>query len=320
MNTKVDAYRILLTGWPRALLAFVLVALFLFGILFLLWVLPKHQVPSSIKDPETRFTVEDRARQTLASVFGAGFLLVTGVATWTTVRATQKNVKVAEENLRVTQENFRVTQDKQATDNFIKALEMLGASSFVVRAGGIYTLERILKYSSDQKQSIIDILATYIRQNSLLLSEDEKAKDVVFLGLRIDIQSALTVLSRRTQSNVNIEAIKVLLHNSNLRGAQLTAADFRSIYLHGVDLSNSVISGANFEGVILKKANLTGASLQNAIMREVDFEDTILLGTNLGGADLRNARKLTQSQLDSAVTNAETQASPPLQVKLPKVD
>jgi hypothetical protein len=89
-----------------------------------------------------------------------------------------------------------------------------------------------------------------------------------------DVQAALTVLGRLPQQpNVS---------RGDLAGAQLAGAR---------------LGGANLAGAQLATADLAGAQLDGAN----------LSGAQLGGADLRHARALTQSQLDAARGNAETQ-------------
>jgi hypothetical protein len=58
------------------------------------------------------------------------------------------------------------TKEGQITDRYTAAIDNLGDSSADVRLGGIYALQRIMKDSSRDQASIVDVLSAYIREHS----------------------------------------------------------------------------------------------------------------------------------------------------------
>jgi len=75
-------------------------------------------------------------------------------------------------------------------------------------------------------------------------------------------------------------------------GADLIGADLRRADLHGANLRGALLIGADLTGADLGLADLTGADLR---------------GARLAGADLRGSVFLTQSQLDAATGDTDTE-------------
>ena len=66
-----------------------------------------------------------------------------------------------------TARNFSLTRQGQVTDRYTKAIEQLGSDKGIdVRIGGIYALERIAHDSPRDHPTIMDVLATFIRDHS----------------------------------------------------------------------------------------------------------------------------------------------------------
>jgi len=87
----------------------------------------------------------------------------------------------------------------------------------------------------------------------------------------------------------------------SLRNAALQEAD-----LHGANLQDADLEGARLSVADLMKANLRRANLRNADFWMADMKDAILQGADLQGANLSDVTNLTQTQLDSAITNHTT--------------
>ncbi|WP_331755421.1 pentapeptide repeat-containing protein (plasmid) [Streptomyces sp. NBC_00846] len=103
------------------------------------------------------------------------------------------------------------------------------------------------------------------------------------------------------------------LYGANLSGADLSdaflyGANLRSADLSNVDLSNHAdLSNANLDGANLDGANLSGANLSNADLDGANLSNAILSIADLSGADLSDVRHLTRKQVDSALTDSDTQ-------------
>ena len=73
--------------------------------------------------------------------------------------------------------NLKATEDKQVTERFSKAIELLGrdgANDVHVRLGGIYALERIANDSDKDYWQVMEILTAYVREQSPWTKEKEK--------------------------------------------------------------------------------------------------------------------------------------------------
>ena len=143
---------------------------------------------------------------------------------------------------RIAAENVKIADRNSFTDTFTKAIEQLGASSqdkpsIEVRLGAIYALEKLSQSNDDYYQAIIDILCSYVRQNSPT-TEDNKA-------LRIDVQTAMTVIGKRS---VKVDEMHLDLSYTNLQDADLEKADLAHAFLAHAFLAHANLGGAYLEG------------------------------------------------------------------------
>ena len=151
----------------------------------LLWKLPQSQV-AAVRDRKDRVDLESKSRQTLAQIVG-GVVLLGG--------------------LYITAQTLRTTQEGQITDRFTKAIDQLGKDNMAVRLGGIYALERIARDSEYDHPAVIEVLTTFVREQTqgrletsrswlaTLLPKDQDASQPP-----ADIQAILTVLGRRKRT------------------------------------------------------------------------------------------------------------------------
>ena len=125
-----------------------------------------------------------------------------------------------------TARNFSLTRQGQVTDRYTKAIDQLGSDKGLdVRIGGIYALERIAHDSPPDHPTIMDVLATFIRDHS---SEqwppaEPGRVDPPERATRPDVQAALTVIGRRNPRHDRRWSGRVDLHS-----AVLTRADLRA--------------------------------------------------------------------------------------------
>jgi uncharacterized protein YjbI with pentapeptide repeats len=88
---------------------------------------------------------------------------------------------------------------------------------------------------------------------------------------------------------------------ANLRHAALQEAD-----LHDANLQEADLEGAHLSVADLMRANLSCANLRSADFWMADMKDANLRGADLQGANLSDVTNLTQSQVDSAITDSST--------------
>jgi hypothetical protein len=114
------------------------------------------------------------------------------------------------------------------TDPFTKAIDQLGAvdasgrSKLQTRLGAIYRLERIARDSEKDHWPVMELLTTYVRENSPVTDRGNAQESGVAKKPRprTDIQAILTVLGRRERRYERIGQV-IDLHGANLRGANL---------------------------------------------------------------------------------------------------
>jgi hypothetical protein len=112
----------------------------------------------------------------------------------------------------------------------------------------------------------------------------------------------------------------------NFRGVYALSTDFTDASLKGASFQNTdtpyrvaflkcaIFNGANLEGATFNGANLRGARFNNAIFsKNTRFDQADLTGANFQKADLREVLGLTQTQIDSAMTDNDTKLPPYVQ-------
>jgi hypothetical protein len=191
--------------------------------------------------------------------------------------------------------NYQATQNKQISECFSKAIELLGNENLGVRLGGIYELEGIARDSEKYNWKVIEILAGFVRDRSLSRKEKEKTTtmletdkqdETAFSDLALDeqrqeerqislpptdIQSALLILDRS-------------IEETNRRILDLRGSDFS--YLKIAPSLLSVFKGMNLADANFQKANLSGANLSRANLSGANLSGANLSGVNLSGANL----------------------------------
>ncbi len=194
-------------------------------------------------------------------------------------------------NYQGNKEDRRLTQERLVTDRFSKAVEQLGKDKTTVRIGGIYALERIAKDSPKDFWTIMEVLTSYVRENSSLPSKlkklpkneqerEQRQKELENLTeVKIDVQTVLTVIRRRKDPKPNREE-KIDLRFTNLEAANLEAANLEAANLEAANLEAANLEAANLRYANLRYANLRYANLRYANLRYA----------NLSSADLRYAK------------------------------
>ena len=225
--------------------------------------------------------VENSARVTLAQIIG-GLALLLGL--WFTFQS-----------VRTGRENLRITEEGNITERFCKAVDMLGSDKLELRLGGIYALERLAKTYPKEHWTIMEVLTTFVRENSHKLLSGQQAGTT-----REDIQAIMTVLGRRKWSKtetqrLNLDGVNLpncILVNANLKDAAMNSANLQGAYLNKANLTSVLLNDANLSEARLQEANLEGAFLLNAKLKK----------TELGKANLSKAF-LREANLNEAFSN-----------------
>ncbi len=216
----------------------------------------------------------------------------------------------------------RLLMRRRVTGRYTKAIEQLRSKELDVRIRGIYALQRVARNSAQDHPTVMEVLATFIRERSrepwpLRDSGDREQER----STRPDVQAAINVILRRDPER-DIRSIDLRranlpranltdadlpganLHRANLTGANLIRAHLRHADLTDADLPGANLTGANLTDVKLTVADLTvadltGANLTGANLTDADLTDADLHRAHLTGADLRRAN-LTDANLTDA--------------------
>ncbi|MFG1711315.1 pentapeptide repeat-containing protein [Nonomuraea sp. M3C6] len=206
-----------------------------------------------------------------------------------------------------TARTLETTQEGQITDRYTKAVEQLASLAPDVRLGAIYALERIGLDSPRDRETIVNLLTTYVRNRDFCTSRpDQKtlprqcvAKTlnellkIPLVPLSPDVvaawESAQTLRRRTGLGYELVDLANVRFPRADLSHALLSRVDLRGADLRGSRLVKALITDSNLEG-----ADLRGADLSNIDARVDDLEDAWFgdgggKGVSFSLADLRGA-------------------------------
>ena len=225
------------------------------------------------------------------------------------------------------EEQTRADLQRRITESFTKAVEQLGSDKLAIRLGGVYTLERISKESSDDYWTVMETLTGFVREHARWKESEGAAashtvarfyqgddqSDQADHGPRTDVAAVLAVIMRRSRENREREVrekLRLSLMGTDLRGATLRGAHLERAVLRGVHLGRADLAGAHLEraglaGAHFDRAVLTDAHLEGAFLRGAHLEGAVLDGAHLEGAVLIEAHLegavLIKAHLEGAV-------------------
>ncbi|WP_105973743.1 pentapeptide repeat-containing protein [Streptomyces geranii] len=180
-------------------------------------------------------------------------------------------------------EQATLTREGQMTDRYATAIELLAAAELTKRLGGIYALERIMRDSPKDHETIIEVLAAFVREHSPRPEQDESVEsEREHETMKDHVQAALTVLGRRPERT---ESFAINLRNTDLRAAHLPRAKLRSANLQG-----SFLEYAELQGADLLEANMEACHLENADLSGADLTSVNLRRSHLHSTSLKEAR------------------------------
>jgi Pentapeptide repeats (8 copies) len=217
-------------------------------------------------------------------------------------------------SLDATRDQIKISEQGLVADRFGRAVEQLGNSeSIEVRLGGIYALERFARDSPSDHQTVIEVMAAFVRNRAGRPEggdcgprPTEEQMMAVFTNrwpeVPVDIQAAVTVLGRRDAARD--DGTRIDLRHTCLRGVSFITLNFAGAIFQDADLSYSDARHANMNDANLTWASLVEvdafeASFAGANFLRADLSSATLSHANLRGANLNNAT-LTGVALNSA--------------------
>jgi hypothetical protein len=219
-----------------------------------------------------------------------------------------------------TARNFILSREGQVTDRYTKAVAQLGDEELDVRIGGIYALERIARDSTRDYPTVMEVLATFVREHSQeewppsgRAIHDPDA-DAVPRATRPDVQAAITVIGRRRSKGI---PLPINLTGAKLVRVDLTLADLRRVNLSHADLYRASLVGSNLTDAILDQAALTRASLTDANLTSAKLFHADLYDADLSGADLTDADLNTADLSEARLPGAKLTRADLADVRFP---
>lgn len=219
-----------------------------------------------------------------------------------------EQAELTRESLRQSESNAirqaEIAREGQVTDRYVSAIHLIASENETEQLGGIYSLERIMHDSTKDHNTVVEVLAGFIRQHAKPRKGLTRSSDPV--------QAALGALSRRPKREepFHIDLRRVTLsectienaefRNINLRGANLTDIAFQECNLSLANLTSTIISQCRFS-----KCNMTRIELDEAKIQQTSFfsgEAQELSGSNAGFTDCR----ISHTNLKGAYLDAST--------------
>jgi len=253
------------------------------------------------------------------ALIGAGGAVIVAVAgflanvrnTSVTSAVSKSAVAVSQQAVEAARRTVELTEQGQVTDRYTKAIDQLSSKELEVRIGGIYALERIARDSPRDHPTVMEVLATFVRDHSREPwppppAADPPGTDPAQREIRPDVQAGITVIGRRDRQQdrqtINLSGSDLTgasFEKADLNGVELTGANLTRAWLRGVNLFEPLLSGANFTGAWLREAKLTFAHLYGANLTGANLTGADLSHADLGRADLTRAN-LTHANLTEA--------------------
>lgn len=267
-----------------------IVALATFAVLYvwLPWLIDGNRLHQMSAQNQQTTLADDRG-DILKAIAGAAGV----VAIIYTVRRhdlERRSVELTKETLQATRERDNesalLARDSQVTDRYTKAIAQLASSNPTECLGGIYALERIMHDSERDHQTIVEVLAAFVREHATPPIGSSEA-NLQHSRILVSIQAALTVIGRRP---VRHEANPIDLGGVWLPGVVLPDARMHDVNFYGANLSATNFVNANLERAYLaeatlKEANLTEANLRDASLYRVHAERARFAETHLETAN-----------------------------------
>lgn len=185
-------------------------------------------------------------------------------------------------------------KEKAVTEAFAKSVELLGNQREAARQGGIYALGRLAVDNSELHPMIMDIVASYIRQesrNRFFKEKNERKKE----GKSIDKDELINEL-RSEPMPMDIEAAIAVIRERDVQHDKIPG---EGEYL--LDLSNAYIFTADFSNTKLSRVNFSDSVLINCVFDKTDLSESNFVASNL------KESSITQEQVNSmGDTNEKT--------------
>lgn len=233
------------------------------------------------------------------------------IGLWFTYRRTKSQENQIQEFVK----QNKIAENGNVNDRFKNAIEHLGSDNEVISLGGIHSLHRIAKEHPAYRQTVFDILCSYIREKTKNIEVKEQYTDEEIKSHAIKpticIQTTIDLLFKSKKID---DYIYVRL-KANLQGVKCIGANFDNAMLEGADLRFSDLSLSSFSCCELSCAEfykaymyhsslrwtrLVGAELKNVRFESMEFSSCLMFGADLRGAQLSAIGRDNSIRLEGA--------------------
>jgi uncharacterized protein YjbI with pentapeptide repeats len=164
--------------------------------------------------------------------------------------------------------------ERRITELYVKGVEQLGSENPTVRIGGLFALERLAENSPRLRETVVDVLCTYLRCEPL---EGDTVTRVTTQGVLLDHLAF--------ESKYSFHKTHWSLGMITLSGAKLDNFDFKSAKVDTVHFDGCAFRGrTQFEDAVIRGADFCYATfdgptkfvnskLQKAFFVEATFND-----------------------------------------------
>ena len=202
-----------------------------------------------------------------AIVLSAIGILIAGLTALVTWGLTMRRMRLTQRQIDLTLQNSRY-------ERFQRGIEMLGNTELFVRLSGIYALRKLMEEDPENLHiPSVELICAFLRNP---VDADTITKNS---RVRQDIQTALSVIVRRKETEVALENARGF--RLDLRNAHLQYTNLPGVNLSGANLEGAILSNTNMDGANLSLAILDGADLSFANCRKSNFRNASLVETNL---------------------------------------
>jgi len=197
-----------------------------------------------------------------------------------------KRLNFAERNIEFNTKTLRLTQESVKNERLKNSLESIGSTASEVRIASFYSLISIAKIDSTEKETIFNILTTYLRNYTLNEAVNNN-----------EIQILMDLLFRFENKDIfsnfkpNLEYVifkKLNLNNSQLFNASFHGARMNQIYFNNSDLRMSYFTKAKLQIVNFDGCDLSDALVTESLFDQVSFMSANLIGVKFNGCQLHN--------------------------------
>lgn len=223
---------------------------------------------------------QDNARLEVAKFIA--YLIGGGLLFWQILILNRRTIAI-EKQADITSKALENAAKGQRDERFKNAIDQLGSPTTAVRLGAIYTLHQLAKDGEEYRETVFNILCSYIRETTNQ-EEYRKREDT-----SIEIQSILDLMFRNEKERSNYNGFKADLRDSNLLKADLSNSFLKYANLTRANLTKASLNSAFMNEAILTTAVLFKANLKNAYLQRASLWGTILIGANLESANMQGA-------------------------------